>query len=76
MIIRGYETRRTDSFDLLSELQMTLFEKILDGDTEGAIAVAREMIEKTRRGEVPIEKLVISRTVKAVEEYALFLWKF
>jgi len=68
LIIRGYETRRTDSFDLLSELQTTLFEKILDGDTEGALAVAREMIEKTRRGEVPIEKLVISRTVKAVEE--------
>ncbi len=68
IIIRGYETRRTDTFDLLSELQMQLFERILEGDTEGAVRIARETIERTRRGEVPTEKLVISRTVKAVEE--------
>lgn len=68
IIIRGYETRRTDTFDLLSELQMQLFERILEGDVDGAVSVARETIERTRRGEVPVEKLVISRTVKAVEE--------
>ncbi len=69
MVVRGYEIRRTDSFDLLTEAQKMVFEKILDGDIEGAIKLAKEIVEKVRRGEVEIEKLVISRTVRDFKSY-------
>lgn len=69
MVVRGYELRRTDSFDLQSESQKEVFEKILDGDIEGAIALAREIVERVRRGQVPVEKLVISRTVRDFRTY-------
>ncbi len=69
MVVRGYEIRRTDSFDLQSEAQKAVFEKILDGDIEGAIKLARDIVDKVRRGEVPIESLVISRTVKDFKFY-------
>jgi DNA polymerase I len=69
MVIRGYETRRTDSFDMQSETLMTMFEKILDGDTEGAVLYAKETIQKVLRGDVPAEKLVISRSAKSFDSY-------
>ena len=69
MIVRGYEIRRTDSFDLQSEAQKMVFEKILDGDIEGAIKLAREIVSKVRSGKVPVESLVISRTVKDFKFY-------
>lgn len=69
IVIRGYETRRTDSFDLQSETLMGIFERILAGDMEGAVQYARENIQKVLRGEVETEKLVISRSVKSDEYY-------
>ncbi len=69
MVVRGYEIRRTDSFDLQSEAQRAVFEKILDGDIQGAIELAREIVSKVRAGKVPIESLVISRTVKDFKFY-------
>ncbi len=69
MVVRGYEIRRTDSFDLQSEAQLAVFQKILDGDIDGAISLAKEIVQRVRRGDVPIEKLVISRTVKEFSRY-------
>jgi len=69
MIVRGYEIRRTDSFDLQSEAQKMVFEKILDEDIEGAIKLARDIVSKVRSGKVPVESLVISRTVKDFKFY-------
>ncbi|MGC9122653.1 MAG: DNA-directed DNA polymerase [Thermoplasmata archaeon] len=69
IIVRGYETRRTDSFDLQSEILMEIFTLLLDGKIEEAKKRAMEIIEKTKKGEVPIEKLVISRSVRALDEY-------
>ncbi len=69
MIVRGYEIRRTDSFDLQSEAQKLVFEKILDGDIKGAVDLARDIVEKVKRGDVNIEKLVISRTVRDFKRY-------
>ena len=69
IVVRGYEIRRTDSFDLQSEAQQMVFEKILEGDLEGAIKLSKEIVEKVRRGEVEIEKLVISRTVRNLSSY-------
>ncbi|MGA1848531.1 MAG: DNA polymerase domain-containing protein, partial [Thermoplasmatota archaeon] len=68
MVVRGYEMRRTDSFDLQSETLQTIFEEVLDGDTESALEHARETIARVKKGDSPVEKLVISRTVQEVEE--------
>ena len=69
MIVRGYEIRRTDSFDLQSEAQKMVFERILNGDIEGAIELAKEIVHKVRLGDVEVEKLVISRTVRDFSKY-------
>jgi DNA polymerase I len=69
LLIRGYETRRTDSFDLQTELLMEVFEKVLDERPEEAVKIARKRISETVEGKVPIEKLVISRGVKNFSEY-------
>jgi len=68
-VVRGYEIRRTDSFDLQSETLMKIFEQILNGDSSGAIATARESVAKTLRGEVELDKLIISKGCKEFCEY-------
>ncbi len=69
MLVRGYETRRTDSFDLQTEALSEVFRRLLEGDIDGAVAYAREVVQKVRRGEVPVDKLVISRSVRDFSEY-------
>ncbi|MBN1538844.1 MAG: DNA polymerase II, partial [Candidatus Thermoplasmatota archaeon] len=68
MVVRGYEMRRTDSFDLQSKTLEEVFELVLEGDTERAIEHSRNVIAIVRRGEVPVEELVISRSIQEVEE--------
>ena len=77
IVVRGYEIRRTDAFDLQSEAQMLIFDKILDNEPDGAIALARQIAGDVRAGHPvladpsrdPIETLVISRTVGEEKEY-------
>ena len=77
MVVRGYEIRRTDAFDLQSEAQGRVFEKILDRDQDGSIALAKQIVAEVRAGTPtlddpdrdPIEALVISRTVKEENRY-------
>ncbi|HEV2429671.1 MAG TPA: DNA polymerase domain-containing protein, partial [Thermoplasmata archaeon] len=69
LVVRGYETRRTDAFDYQSESLLEVFDLILKGDTAAAVARARELVQQCRRGEVKPEKLVIARSVRAEEEY-------
>jgi len=64
MLIRGYEVRRTDSFDLLSETMTEMFEMLLDGDTEGAVNMTKLAIDEVRSGSVDPSRLVISRSCK------------
>jgi DNA polymerase I len=68
-IIRGYEIRRTDSFDLQSEALETIFDKILKRDPEGAVETAKGIINDIKEGNVKKEKLVISRTVRPEKNY-------
>ena len=68
-VVRGYETRRTDSFDAQSEALSAIFEDLLDGDTERAVRHARELVQAVERGDVPVEKLVIARTVREESQY-------
>jgi len=69
MVIRGYETRRSDAFDLQSHALKTVFEHIMEDDVDGAIKSARDIIDSVLKGEVPLEKLVISRTCKHFSFY-------
>jgi DNA polymerase elongation subunit (family B) len=69
IIVRGYEIRRTDSFDLQSEALMEIFNHILDRDVTGALRRAKQIIQDVKSGNVDIEKLVISRSVKDFDTY-------
>jgi DNA polymerase I len=69
LLIRGYEIRRTDSFDLQSETLMTVFEQILAGRTDEAVKIARQTVADTAAGKVAVEKLVISRSCKPFNQY-------
>ncbi|MCK5560716.1 MAG: DNA polymerase II, partial [Thermoplasmata archaeon] len=69
-VVRGYEIRRTDSFDLQSEALSQLFNQVLGGeDIDIVVKTAREIISDIRAGKVPLEKLVISKTVKEISHY-------
>ena len=69
LLVRGYETRRTDAFDLQSAVLMAVFEKILDGNPDEAVRIARENVQLAMECKVPIESLVISRTCKSFNSY-------
>ena len=69
LIVRGYEMRRTDSFDLQSEALSKVFEKVLDGDNQGAVAYTRDVIDGLMKGHVDPSRLVISRSVREESQY-------
>jgi len=69
LLVRGYEIRRSDSFDLQSRLLMELFEKILDEKNEEATAFVKKTIQDTLSKKVDISELVISRTCRGVGAY-------
>ncbi len=69
LVIRGYESRRTDAFDYQSEALLEVFDLVLKGDTEGAIRRSRELVQAVREHKVPPERLVIARSVRAEGEY-------
>ena len=69
LVVRGYETRRSDAFDFQSEALMEVFDLVLRGDTEAAIRRARELVAAVRNREVPAERLVIARSVREESEY-------
>ena len=79
LVVRGYEIRRTDAFELQSASQMKVFELLLNGDTNGAIELAKDLVARLKSGVIPkefvpedaqdVELLVISRSVKEENEY-------
>ncbi len=69
LLVRGYEIRRSDSFDLQSRMLTELFERILDEDQDGALALVKDSIRRVLSGEVPAEDLVISRTCRGLDAY-------
>ena len=64
VIIRGYETQRTDSFDALTSGMQGIFDAVLDGRRDDAVKTAMDLIQSAKRNETPIEKLIISKTCK------------
>ncbi|MCL2333640.1 MAG: DNA polymerase II [Candidatus Methanoplasma sp.] len=69
LLVRGYEIRRSDSFDLQSRLLKELFEKILDEKNDEAMAMVKGMIKDTISKNVDVADLVISRTCKDPASY-------
>jgi DNA polymerase I len=69
LVVRGYEMRRTDSFDLQSEVLSKVFEKVLEGDNQGAVTYTRGIIDGLMKGEIDSSRLVISRSVKEESQY-------
>lgn len=69
LLVRGYESRRTDSFDLQDRLQTEMFECILDERNEDALALARRTIQDVMSGRVDPSELVISKTCKGLDAY-------
>ena len=69
LIVRGYEMRRTDSFDLQSEVLSAVFEKVLEGDNQGAVTYTRGVIDDLMKGSIDPSKLVISRSVREESHY-------
>jgi len=66
MIVRGYETQRSDSFDALTNNMQNMFEMILEGRSEDAVKSVVDLIKAAKRNEIPIEQLILSKTCKGV----------
>ena len=64
IIIRGYETQRSDSFDALTSGMQNMFNDVLDGRHDDAVKAAMEQIQSAKRNDIPIGNLVISKTCK------------
>ncbi len=69
LVVRGYETRRSDSFEYQSQALMEVFDLVLKGDTEGLLRRSRELVLAVRQKQVLPAQLVIARSVRAEEEY-------
>ena len=69
LLVRGYEIRRSDSFNLQSQMLTDLFEKILDEKNDEALALVRDTIRDTMDGKVDPSQLVISRSCKSPDSY-------
>ncbi len=72
MLVRGYEVRRTDSFDLQSEALQTVFDYLMKRDVEGARKYSEDIVRRLLSGDrtLGVENLVISRSVKDEDSYA------
>lgn len=64
LLIRGYEIRRTDSFDLLNRTMLQTFERILDGEESAAVQDIIALIRDVKAGQAEPADLVISRSCK------------
>ena len=69
VVIRGYETRRSDAFDYQSAALLEVFDLVLQGDIDGVKRRATELVQAVLDKKVPPEQLVIARAVRAEDEY-------
>lgn len=69
LLVRGYEIRRSDSFDLQSRLLTEIFEEILNEKADEAVALVKKTVQDTMLGNVDTSDLVISRSCKELDSY-------
>ena len=76
MMIKGYETQRTDSFRYLTDGMKEIFRYVLDDDSESAINLAIEKISSAKKQEVPIRELIMSKSCKGKWDKSRGKWDF
>ncbi len=69
LLVRGYEIRRSDSFDLQSDLLTKLFTYVLEERNDEAVSLVKETVQNTLAGKVPVSQLVISKGCKGLDAY-------
>ena len=69
LLVRGYEIRRSDSFDLQSDLLMKLFNFILEERNDEALSLVKSTVQDVLAGKVPASELVISKGCKGLDAY-------
>ena len=69
LLVRGYEIRRSDSFDLQSNMLTDLFGMILEERNDEALAMVRSTVQRVQSGDVSPSELVISKTCKGLDAY-------
>ncbi len=71
--IVGFEAVRGDWAEIAKEVQEKVAEIVLrEGDVEKAIEYVKSLIEELKAGKVPLEKLVIWKTLtKSIKEYSV-----
>lgn len=69
--MKGIETIRRDWCQLVSETMKEILDIILkEGDIQKAISTMRAVMEKLKRGEIPLEKLTIIKGItKSIDSY-------
>ena len=55
MLVRGYETQRTDSFNYLTTTMKRFFDTLADRGDD-LVAYAKKRVESLRNGEVPLQR--------------------
>ena len=69
LLVRGYEIRRSDSFDLQGRMLTDLFEMILEERNDEALAMVKSTIQNVKNGNVDISELVISKSCRGLDAY-------
>jgi DNA polymerase I len=69
LLIRGYETRRSDSFEFMTDCLMESFKLILDDKHKECKAKSIMWVKQLLDGEIPPEKLVVAKSTKSESEY-------
>ena len=69
MLIRGYETRRTDSFPIQVQALEDIFAKLMARDIDTALESSKDWVTKVSEGEFNDNQFVISKTVNLNRKY-------
>ena len=64
MLVRGYETQRTDSFIYLTSTMKEIFRYALADQGDELVAYAKQRVEALRKCEVPASEVVLAKSCK------------
>ena len=69
MLVRGYETRRTDAFPAQVSALEDIFGKLMARDIGNALESSQDWVTRISKGEVAKDQMVISKTVNLSRKY-------
>jgi len=64
MLVRGYETQRSDSFSYLTDSMNQVFKYVLNQDDKALIHYSVERVQALKRKEVPASELILAKSCK------------